>query len=275
MTHDLSSHIIIALTSVFTTVLSLNADYIGCYHDRESNRAFPIAHGYHHTLDECHQACMEYRYFALQKNSYCFCGDSLTRSKEYGESDDCNGLLGGDYLNSVFEHFYKYLGCYEDTSTRALVEGPHRRLSSDRLENCAKTCCPFDYFALQAGGWCSCSNSLSQATRYGESDGCPDDRRGGNWANDLFTYTETGNGNSINMCWIWDANAPPLLDQPEYRTFKYYNVGVMFIVSAGVLFGCCAYYCLKKTQSVYQRVKDMDSDHDPDDFTVNESECQP
>jgi hypothetical protein len=78
----------------------------------------------------------------------------------------------------------RYLGCYRDRDQRALTGGP-KKYGYDR-EKCSQACKDYRYFALQNNGWCSCSNSLEEATRYGKHNTCPENRTGGPWGNDLF-----------------------------------------------------------------------------------------
>ena len=70
---------------------------------------------------------------------------------------------------------YEYIGCYRDTSTRALNGGPNGKDMT--IEECWASCPEYKYFALQDGhgtsqGECRCGNSLSEATRYGTSSAC-------------------------------------------------------------------------------------------------------
>jgi len=80
--------------------------WLGCYADSASNRALPFgpqAIGY--DVTSCRKACHidDYQYFALQNGGQCFCGNDLTRAKQYGKlSKGCPfSQLGGDkYVRS-------------------------------------------------------------------------------------------------------------------------------------------------------------------------------
>ena len=85
----------------------------------------------------------------------------------------------------IFRSFgYTHIGCYVDTSTRALPYGP--LAYGYYPATCSEACDSYKYFALQNGGWCQCSDDLDDATQYGESTGCGSSGLGGAWANDLY-----------------------------------------------------------------------------------------
>ena len=79
---------------------------------------------------------------------------------------------------------YSYIGCYSDTTTRALRYGPHE-FGYD-IDSCSIACANYEYFALQNNGWCCCDNDYDHAVMYGTATNCPDSRLGGYAANDLF-----------------------------------------------------------------------------------------
>jgi len=85
---------------------------------------------------------------------------------------------------------YKNLGCYRDTGSRALPYGPGG--ADITIGACHEWSIRngYTYFAVQHGGGsskgeCRCSNSLSEATRYGLATNC-EAGTGGSWANDLY-----------------------------------------------------------------------------------------
>ena len=94
---------------------------------------------------------------------------------------------------------YTRIGSYKDGGNevqksgakRALKFGPHKYGYTQ--ETCMAACPDYKYFALQAGngttGWCACSNSLSDATQYGNSS-CGD--TGGSWCNSLYENNSIG-----------------------------------------------------------------------------------
>ena len=57
-----------------------NAPYMGCYEDRQKDRA--LSHkvkGRYHSAETCHVECnkLGYRYFARQWRGQCFCGNEV------------------------------------------------------------------------------------------------------------------------------------------------------------------------------------------------------
>lgn len=81
---------------------------------------------------------------------------------------------------------YIAIGPYADTANRNLPYGPHDwGYTSD---TCYDACFPeYEYFALQASGWCCCGNNFTRATRDGPSS-CG--TSGGGWCN--YIYQATG-----------------------------------------------------------------------------------
>ena len=86
-----------------------------------------------------------------------------------------------------------YLGCFADTSNRALPHGPLPGGASYTVTSCSSACDEYQLFSLQNGGQCFCGDSENDAKQYGTSSGCSADRTGGIWANDLFRH-RTANG---------------------------------------------------------------------------------
>jgi len=78
---------------------------------------------------------------------------------------------------------FAYIGCYADSSARAL---PISRGDGYSLGSCLSACSDFPYFGLQFNGQCWCGESYADATQYGESTKCPTSRLGAAWANDLY-----------------------------------------------------------------------------------------
>ena len=141
------------------------------------------------------------------------CTFSGTRRVAYGEQDtwvfqtasesiECNNNVFGDPLPGVRKKCcidsglsysaltaepnaeFAYIGCYADTSARAL---PAYRGNEFELDSCLAACSDFPYFGLQYNGQCWCGESFANAVQYGESDACPQSGLGGTWANNLYT----------------------------------------------------------------------------------------
>jgi hypothetical protein len=99
-----------------------------------------------------------------------------------------------------------YLGCYGDTGDRAM-----QNTSSDQylsFDECKKLGSEYKYFATQAAsssglGWCSASNDLTTATKYGKAGNCS--KNGDNWmggplSNAIYSVDLDG----IYYLWVHD-----------------------------------------------------------------------
>lgn len=94
---------------------------------------------------------------------------------------------------------YTRIGCYADKQTRAiptnentnnpLLAGDYHN-RPDAIDACYKVALQKGdkVFAVQAGGWCASSPSDDPAVygKYGVSNGCNSDGKGGHWANDVY-----------------------------------------------------------------------------------------
>ena len=82
---------------------------------------------------------------------------------------------------------YQHLGCFQDTSDRALSTMMTDHHGYYSVELCFNACndAHYQYFALQTGNQCFCDNSYANATRYGPSSACSGGT-GGSWAFDLY-----------------------------------------------------------------------------------------
>jgi len=79
--------------------------YIGCYtddHDRDLQEG-PMERGYGQV--SCNNACKDYKYFALQDNDWCVCGDAYATETKYVKKPDAecgsNGR-GAEWRNSIY-----------------------------------------------------------------------------------------------------------------------------------------------------------------------------
>jgi len=123
--------------------------YVGCYRDdaRRNLNFGPKRYGYTHAT--CQKACAKYKFFALQHNGWCCCGNAYGgRSYPKVADKECNtyGLLkGGAWSNAVFKNnrhssvattkadmttegmpAWTSVGCYRDDAKRNLNFGPRK-----------------------------------------------------------------------------------------------------------------------------------------------------
>ena len=92
---------------------------------------------------------------------------------------------------------YRTIGCYKDTSNRAIptLEGADAILDgsySSRKNPIAKCAVAamrkgYSMFAVQDGGWCAASATAPQTfDKNGKSSSCRSDGEGGGWANQVY-----------------------------------------------------------------------------------------
>lgn len=88
------------------TGISVPHAYIGCFVD-DSNRDLeegPKQYGY--DPSSCAVACKGYKYFALQNNGWCVCGNAYATGFQYAKvaDSDCGASrLGGPWRNAVYQ----------------------------------------------------------------------------------------------------------------------------------------------------------------------------
>ena len=92
---------------------------------------------------------------------------------------------------------YETIGCYRDTSNRAIepLEGKDSILDGaywtrkNPIAKCAQAARRAGYgmFAIQNGGWCAASaTAVKTFNKYGKSAACRSDGEGGPWANQVY-----------------------------------------------------------------------------------------
>ena len=92
---------------------------------------------------------------------------------------------------------YETIGCYRDTSNRAIepLEGKDSILDGaywtrkNPIAKCAQAARRAGYgmFAVQHGGWCAASATAPKTfDKYGKSTACGSDGEGGPWANQVY-----------------------------------------------------------------------------------------
>ncbi|KAJ7380831.1 hypothetical protein OS493_007221 [Desmophyllum pertusum] len=97
---------------------------------------------------------------------------------------------------------YDDVGCYKDTSSRAIqpLEGKDSILDgayssrANPIAKCAVAAMRAGYsmFAVQHGGWCAASAIAPQTyAKYGKSSACNADGEGGPWANEVYSVACT------------------------------------------------------------------------------------
>ncbi|XP_044165741.1 uncharacterized protein LOC114963329 isoform X1 [Acropora millepora] len=186
---------------------------IGCYKDT-GNRAIPTLEGKDPILDGGYQArinaihkCYEaakrrgYRIFALQHSGWCASSSTAEFTYDkYGKYDACaSDGEGGPWANQVYfirDSVTNY-GCFRDTGNRAIptIEGSdpvldgNYKVRRNAISKCAVATLQKRYgvFAVQDGGWCAASKTAGNTfDKYGKSDACNEDGKGGGWANNVY-----------------------------------------------------------------------------------------
>ena len=114
-------------------------------------------------------------------------------------------LFSSEFL---FSSKYESLGCYRDKSFRAipslersdvLLEDSYSQ-RNDAIRKCALAARVRGYqtFALQDGGMCVGSLDANETFgKYGRSQDCRNDGKGGPWANQVYNLTGTMEGTDI------------------------------------------------------------------------------
>ena len=100
-----------------------------------------------------------------------------------------------------FNTGYTSLGCWKDTSNRAIptLEGLSSFLDgyygsrTAAIQKCYQAAKSLGYgvFAVQNGGWCASSaTAKSTYEKYGASKACRPDGKGGGWANHVYEINQ-------------------------------------------------------------------------------------
>ena len=96
--------------------------------------------------------------------------------------------------------FYTDLGCWKDDSDRAISKMLGDYSSEyDPILACAEAALDqgFKVFSLQYGGQCfSSADARTTHRKYGKSDGCSTNGRGGTWTNHVYMINSPGNRNA-------------------------------------------------------------------------------
>merc|ERR1712141_490639 len=158
---------------------------------------------YGYNASTCNKACQKYRFFGLQNNGWCCCGNSYSTKPKYKKMPDIQcrkNRMGGGWRNAIFSvnglHSKaptkalsppKYVGCYADDGHRDLKKGPMKY--GYNPSTCNKACQKYRFFGLQNNGWCCCGNSYSTKPKYKKMPDiqCRKNRMGGGWRNAIFS----------------------------------------------------------------------------------------
>ena len=98
-------------------------------------------------------------------------------------------VLGTIFINRKLnlENFannkYSYLGCYKDGPSRDFKFGPKKY--GYNKDSCSKACKKYNYFALQAGSWCSCDNVAPNYQKRPNKE-CGTRGLGAGWRNSVY-----------------------------------------------------------------------------------------
>ncbi|XP_047129194.1 uncharacterized protein LOC100207237 isoform X3 [Hydra vulgaris] len=201
---------------VYKITENLPFNHVGCWKD-SADRAIATLEGLVTILDgfyknraeaieKCYTAAkqLNFEYFAVQDGGWCAAGNGVAY-KKYGDSCDCKGDgKGGPWANDVYKikptSLFQNLGCWKDTADRAvatlegsvaLLDGSDYTNRADAIKKCyeAAKLRGFTVFAVQNGGWCAAGNGESYK-KYGASNDCKGDGKGGPWANQVYKIAE-------------------------------------------------------------------------------------
>ncbi|XP_078364962.1 uncharacterized protein LOC144649346 [Oculina patagonica] len=198
----------------------------GCYKDLPV-RAMESLEGQDHLLDGNYKSrkhaiekCLlvgigrGYEVVGIQDGGMCVGSATLRGFNKYGISHDCKrDRRGGPWANEVHVLIqgiqdvlssvkYESLGCYRDEGVKAIpsMEGRDILLKdsysqrNDAIQKCAVAAKVRGYktFALQDGGMCVGSPRANKTFgKYGKSQDCKNDGKGGPWANQVYNLTGT------------------------------------------------------------------------------------
>lgn len=187
---------------------------VGCYRDT-NNRAIPTLEGAdpllvgaylnrENAIEKCALAAHKrgFRMFAVQNGGWCAASVSAEKTfHKYGQSTYCRGDgEGGPWSNDVYIiKDYKYVGCYRDIVDRAIpdLEGTdpvldgNYRARQNAVEKCAIVARKrgFQMFAVQHHGQCLSSATAEETfDKYGKSNDCSEEGKGGPWANSVYVF---------------------------------------------------------------------------------------
>jgi len=212
-----------------------DAQFVGNFGDTP-NRAMPtFANGgtRTYTYETCKKAAIDggFSLFGLQwysggENGYAQCAlsNDFSQASKYGQSGNksINGqdqTVGGGWANAIYQvqSNNKFIGCYKDVINAPSMTPVGNGVATYSVESCQQAAINSGskYFALQGGlngkAKCFVSNSLSEATRYGESKPVSVFSDGKNYGNDnvnsIYQVKSTGYPEDLGKLGYIDNNA--------------------------------------------------------------------
>jgi len=124
------------------------------------------------------------------------------------------------YVNSVANNVKEtYLGCYKDTSNRAMSGTAALSGQYVTYDQCKQTAIDgaFKYFGLQdfhsenQSGWCAVSNDLNATKQYGDATNCVQGSNGnmygGGWSNAVYELDKVGNKDDLGKVGYLDEDS--------------------------------------------------------------------
>nr|XP_039249479.1 uncharacterized protein LOC120327143 isoform X1 [Styela clava] len=201
----------------------------------QADGRFPTLKGNYQRRSNAIQKCAKvasdkgYKVFSVQNGGWCATGPNAhTTYKKYGPSNACKGDgKGGPWANQVYgvngwrpggqisfetgsSFKYASIGCFKDTGRRAIpqadgrfptLKGNYQR-RSNAIQKCAKVASDKGYkvFSVQNGGWCATGpNAHTTYKKYGPSNACKGDGKGGPWANQVYGVNGWRPGGQISL----------------------------------------------------------------------------
>jgi hypothetical protein len=212
-----------------------DAQFVGNFGDTP-NRAMPtFANGGSrtYTYETCKKAAIDggFSLFGLQwysggENGYAQCAlsNDFSQASKYGQSGNksINGqdqTVGGGWANAIYQvqSNNKFIGCYKDVINAPSMTPVGNGVATYSVESCQQAAINSGskYFALQGGlngkAKCFVSNSLSEATRYGESKPVSVFSDGKNYGNgtinSIYKVKSTGYPEDLGKLGYIDNNA--------------------------------------------------------------------
>jgi hypothetical protein len=199
---------------------NLQYNYIGCFNDTmQNNKAIPTPIGHVINAQECQDYALANNsaLYGIQNYGQCFIGNDLSSAIQYGPADNCPPL-GGSYTNQVYstvslpQPTYNYVGCYNDTSNRAIPDQMNIVKSVYDCETQAKAK-GYTVYGLQYGGQCFGSSDINAAREYGlQTDQTQCTTLGGSWTNQVYTNIE-----NVPPLTNINPNMPTSIDAYDYK----------------------------------------------------------
>lgn len=171
---------------------------VGCWTELPNGRALRqrITSSPDMSNKECAEYCSNYRYFATQFGSECYCGSHVDVNTQAAPLEDCNMPCAGDDLSycggrSRLELYinpdniggtpeqplaagtFSFLGCYTDSVPGSRALSARSTSGSDMTnEVCAEFCEGHEYFGTEYGGECYCGDEIGDDSEEVERREC-------------------------------------------------------------------------------------------------------